>query len=154
PALHRAHLPTGLLAAQAPDSSWLVATDGGRLVELGPVSTTPAWHAQESWLAYPAADGTGLEVYRAEALERQSLPVGRGRFSVAAVPLVWDAAGRGLFFQTQDGRVGYLPDLEEGTTYLLTPPYPGLRDLQVSPEGGWIAFVQGSELYIFPVAGE
>ncbi len=31
---------------------------------------------------------------------------------------------------------------------------PGLRDLQVSPGGGWIAFVHGSELYVFPVAGE
>jgi hypothetical protein len=140
-----------LLVGAPQESSWVVAADGSQVVELGKLLTTPTWHPQESWLVYPAADGTVLVVYEVETGKQHEYQPGRGQLSFAQAAVQWDTAGPGIVFQTVDGRSGWMPDLAAPTTYLLTPPYPGLRDLKISPHNHWLAFVHGSDLLVYPI---
>jgi len=128
-----------------------VAADGSQVVELGALLTSPTWHSQESWLAYPAADGTELIVYEVEQGKQHVYQPGRGQLSFAQAAVQWDTTGSGIVFQTVDGRLGWVPDLSVPMTYLLTPPYPGLRDLKISPDNHWLAFVNDSDLLVYPI---
>jgi WD40 repeat protein len=125
-----------------PSIQVLSATDGNAQ-PLPDLAAAPAWNPKESTLAYLSNEGQTLNVQNldTQVLRQLSLP---GQFTAA----FWNPGGDALALLSKDGSIwlALYPSLDRAAQ--IAPPASGVRDLQWSPSGVFLAYVSGQDILI------
>ncbi len=103
----------------------------------------PAWHPTEPVLVTISGDGQELQLLNAQTMAYQELVL-----PIAFQDLLWSPNGDHIALIAADGslwQVDYpkLENLEQ-----LTRPLPNVNELNWSPDGNSIAFINGPDIYI------
>jgi hypothetical protein len=105
--------------------------------------TEPLWHPTDNVFAFISEDAKTFELFDAETLVVHGIVL-----SSSIQSFLWSPAGERIALVAEDGSILQLdyPSLEH--IEQLTTPLPNVHSIEWSPDGNYISFISGSDIYI------
>jgi WD40 repeat protein len=101
------------------------------------------WHPTDDVLAYISEDTQKLELLDAQTMSAQEIAL-----PTSYRKLVWGPNGKNIVLIAEDGSIWQVDYPKLVNLEQLTQPMSDVRDVLWSPDGQYIAFVSGTDIYI------